>query len=54
MLSNLFAGRRIVYLRSLRSRRLAERPSVTERITNAMVVPTMLARIVEAIGDGAE
>ena len=49
MLSNTFAGRRLVYLRAFD-------PSVwldtvrRERITNAMVVPTMLARIVEAVG----
>jgi acyl-CoA synthetase (AMP-forming)/AMP-acid ligase II len=48
MLSNTFAGRRLVYLRAFE-------PSVwldtvrTERITNAMVVPTMLARIVDAL-----
>jgi acyl-CoA synthetase (AMP-forming)/AMP-acid ligase II len=48
MLSNLFAGRRLVYL-------TAFDPSVwletvrTERITHAMVVPTMLARIVDAV-----
>ena len=49
MLSNTFAGRRLVYLRAFD-------PTVwldtvrRERITNAMVVPTMLARIVEAVG----
>ncbi|MET0663710.1 MAG: AMP-binding protein [Ilumatobacteraceae bacterium] len=52
MLSNTFAGRRLVYLRAFD-------PTVwldtirRERITNAMVVPTMLARIVEAIGGEA-
>jgi acyl-CoA synthetase (AMP-forming)/AMP-acid ligase II len=49
MLSNIFAGRRLVYLRSFE-------PSVwldvvrSEGITNAMVVPTMLSRIVDALG----
>ncbi|WP_433761334.1 class I adenylate-forming enzyme family protein [Nocardia sp. CA-135398] len=53
MLSNLFAGRRLVYLRAFE-------PSVwldtvrAEAVTNAMVVPTMLARIVDAVApDGA-
>ncbi|MFI7667623.1 class I adenylate-forming enzyme family protein [Nocardia sp. NPDC049526] len=53
MLSNMFAGRRLVYLRAFE-------PSVwletvrTEAVTNAMVVPTMLARIVDAVApDGA-
>ena len=49
MLSNTFAGRRLVYLRAFD-------PKVwlatvrSEGITNAMVVPTMLARLVEALG----
>jgi acyl-CoA synthetase (AMP-forming)/AMP-acid ligase II len=48
MLSNTFAGRRLVYLRAFE-------PSLwidtvrSERITNAMVVPTMLSRIVDAL-----
>ncbi len=51
MLSNTFAGRRLVYLDHFD-------PAVwlatvrEEGITNAMVVPTMLARIVDAIGEG--
>ncbi len=49
MLSNLFAGRRLVYLRSF------DAPSWlatvrSEHISHAMVVPTMLARIVDALG----
>lgn len=50
VLSNMFAGRRLVYLDHFD-------PVVwlqtvrEERITNAMVVPTMLTRIVEALGD---
>lgn len=48
MLSNLFAGRRLVYLPSFD-------PAIwlqtvrDEGVTNAMVVPTMLARIVESL-----
>ncbi len=48
MLSNTFAGRRLVYLRTFD-------PSVwletvrRQRITHAMVVPTMLARIVDSL-----
>ena len=48
MLSNTFAGRRLVYLRAFD-------PSVwletvrRQRITHAMVVPTMLARIVDSL-----
>ena len=49
ILSNTFAGRRLVYLRAFD-------PSVwletvrRERVTNAMVVPTMLSRLVDALG----
>lgn len=51
MLSNTFAGRRLVYLRTFD-------PSVwletvrRQRITHAMVVPTMLARIVDSLNGG--
>ena len=48
MLSNLFAGRRIVYLPHFDPRQwlaLVE----SERISHAMVVPTMLSRIVDAL-----
>ena len=48
MLSNTFAGRRIVYLRSFDAEIWLETIRA-EGITNAMVVPTMLARIVEAL-----
>src|SRR5207245_2749314 len=48
-LSNLYAGRRVVYLPDLDAaawlRLVAE-----ERITTAMVVPTMLSRLVEHLG----
>jgi acyl-CoA synthetase (AMP-forming)/AMP-acid ligase II len=53
LLSNLFAGRRLVYLENFTADawlRTAHRSS----ITHAMVVPTMLARIVDAIGEGEE
>ncbi len=51
MLSNTFAGRRLVYLSRFDPKEWLE-VIRTEGITNAMVVPTMLARIVEAL-DGA-
>ena len=48
MLSNLFAGRRLVYLQGFDP--LVWLDTVRrEAITNAMVVPTMLARIVDAL-----
>ncbi len=50
-LSNVYAGRRVVYLPDFDAQtwlRLVR----DERITSAMVVPTMLARIVEVTGDG--
>lgn len=50
MLSNLFAGRRIVYLPHFDPRRWLSLIE-TERISHAMVVPTMLARIVDAVDD---
>ncbi len=48
MLSNLFAGRRLAYLRAFDPVAWLETVR-TESITNAMVVPTMLSRIVEAL-----
>jgi acyl-CoA synthetase (AMP-forming)/AMP-acid ligase II len=45
LLSNLYAGRRIVYLDRFTAPLWVDLVE-TERITNAMVVPTMLARIV--------
>ena len=48
MLSNLFAGRRLVYMRSFDP--VVWLDSVrSEGVTNAMVVPTMLSRIVDAL-----
>jgi acyl-CoA synthetase (AMP-forming)/AMP-acid ligase II len=48
MLSNTFAGRRLVYLRAFQPELWLETVR-TEGITNAMVVPTMLARIVDTL-----
>lgn len=50
MLSNTFAGRRIVYLQSFDAKVWLDTVR-DERITNAMVVPTMLARIVDAVAE---
>lgn len=46
MLSNLFAGRRVVYLTTFTAEEWLSRVD-DEKITHAMVVPTMLSRIVE-------
>jgi len=48
MLSNMFAGRRLVYLTAFEPHEWLETVR-SERITNAMVVPTMLSRIVDAL-----
>lgn len=48
LLSNVFAGRRLVYLRAFDPHTWM-RTVAEERITHAMVVPTMLARVVEAL-----
>jgi acyl-CoA synthetase (AMP-forming)/AMP-acid ligase II len=48
MLSNTFAGRRLVYLRAFDPKVWLE-ATRRERITTAMVVPTMLSRIVDAL-----
>jgi acyl-CoA synthetase (AMP-forming)/AMP-acid ligase II len=48
MLSNLFAGRRLVFLRAFDPRVWLDTVRA-EAVTNAMVVPTMLARIVDAL-----
>ncbi len=52
LLSNLYAGRRIVYLESFDAALWLDTVRA-ESVTNAMVVPAMLARIVEEVGDGA-
>lgn len=48
MLSNLFAGRRLVYLDHFAPERWLELVR-SEGVTNAMVVPTMLARVVTSL-----
>jgi len=48
MLSNLFSGRRLVYLQSFSAQAWLDTVQ-REAITHAMVVPTMLARIVEEL-----
>jgi acyl-CoA synthetase (AMP-forming)/AMP-acid ligase II len=53
LLSNLYAGRRIVYLDQFSPETWLQTVR-RERITQAMVVPTMLARIVECLGDAVE
>ena len=54
VLSNVFSGRRIVYLADFNARGWLECVRA-EAITNAMVVPTMLARIVDELaGETAE
>jgi acyl-CoA synthetase (AMP-forming)/AMP-acid ligase II len=52
ILTNLYAGRRIVYLADFTPQAWLELVR-RERITSAMVVPTMLARIVEHLGDAS-
>ncbi len=51
LLSNLYMGRRVVYLDGFDPDRWLDVVR-DEAITHAMVVPTMLARIVAALGDG--
>ncbi len=50
LLSNLYMGRRVVYLDAFDPRRWLELVR-QQSITHAMVVPTMLARIVAVLGD---
>ncbi|HUC37866.1 MAG TPA: fatty acid--CoA ligase family protein [Acidimicrobiales bacterium] len=49
LLSNLYMGRRIIYLDAFEPRRWLE-VVLSESVTHAMVVPTMLARIVSVLG----
>jgi acyl-CoA synthetase (AMP-forming)/AMP-acid ligase II len=51
LLSNLYSGRRIVYLDHFTARGWLD-VTAAERVTHAMVVPTMLARIVAELEDG--
>jgi acyl-CoA synthetase (AMP-forming)/AMP-acid ligase II len=48
MLSNLFSGRQLVYLTSFSAQEWLSKVA-EEKVTHAMVVPTMLARIVEEL-----
>jgi acyl-CoA synthetase (AMP-forming)/AMP-acid ligase II len=51
LLSNLYSGRRIVYLEKFTAAQWLD-TVVTEGVTHAMLVPTMLSRIVEALENG--
>jgi len=53
LVSNLYAGRRIVYLDSFEPASWLETVR-REQVTQAMVVPTMLARVVELVGDASD
>ncbi len=53
LFSNTYLGRRLVYLDRFDAAQWLEAVR-GERITHAMVVPTMLARLADAIGDGAQ
>ena len=53
LLSNLFAGRRLVYLENFSASGWLQRAREVSA-THAMVVPTMLARIVDALDSGDE
>jgi len=48
LLSNLFAGRRLIYLRAFEPQNWLDTVR-NDRVTQAMVVPTMLSRIVDAL-----
>jgi acyl-CoA synthetase (AMP-forming)/AMP-acid ligase II len=52
LLSNIYAGRRVVYLKNFTPQGWLECVR-TERVSHALLVPTMLARITEHLGDGA-
>jgi acyl-CoA synthetase (AMP-forming)/AMP-acid ligase II len=49
VLSNVYAGRRVVYLPDFDARQWLELVR-DEQVTSAMLVPTMLARIIDALG----
>ena len=52
LLSNLYSGRRIVYLEKFSAHAWLE-TVLAERVTHAMLVPTMLARIVAELESGS-
>jgi acyl-CoA synthetase (AMP-forming)/AMP-acid ligase II len=51
LLTNLYAGRRVVYLPSFSPGQWLETVR-RERVTHALLIPTMLARVVAELGDG--
>jgi acyl-CoA synthetase (AMP-forming)/AMP-acid ligase II len=53
LLSNLYAGRRVVYLPAFSAEAWLA-TATREQVTHAMVVPTMLARIVDHLGSAGE
>jgi len=53
VLTNFYSGRRVVYLAAFSAQDWLETVR-KQRVTHALVVPTMLARIVSDIPDGAE
>ena len=53
MLTNLFAGRRLVYLSAFDPHKWLDTVR-REQVTHAMVVPTMLSRIVQALEDDGQ
>jgi acyl-CoA synthetase (AMP-forming)/AMP-acid ligase II len=53
LVSNLYAGRRIVYLEAFDPATWLDTVR-REQVTQAMVVPTMLARVVDLVGDAAD
>ncbi|MFZ4603532.1 MAG: class I adenylate-forming enzyme family protein [Caulobacterales bacterium] len=53
VLSNLYAGRRLVYMAAFDPQAWVE-TAARERITHAMVVPTMLSRIIDIIESSGE
>jgi acyl-CoA synthetase (AMP-forming)/AMP-acid ligase II len=53
VLTNFYSGRRVVYLAAFSAQGWLETVR-QQRVTHALVVPTMLARIVSEVPDGAE
>ena len=53
VLTNFYSGRRVVYLAAFSAQGWLETVR-RQRVTHALVVPTMLARIVSEVPDGAE
>ncbi|GAB86292.1 class I adenylate-forming enzyme family protein [Gordonia rubripertincta] len=53
VISNLYGGRRTIVLEQFDPTQWLDTVR-TEGVTNALVVPTMLSRVIEAIGDGVD